>query len=55
MGFADYSDISDYSRSAVAALVKVGIITGSDDNKLYPKGNLTRAQTAAIIYRLMNM
>lgn len=54
-GFADYSAVSDYSRSAVAALVKAGIITGSDDNKLYPKGNLTRAQTAAIIYRLKNL
>ncbi|MDD4564881.1 MAG: S-layer homology domain-containing protein [Eubacteriales bacterium] len=54
-GYADYLAISDYSKSAVAALVKAKIITGSDDNKLYPQGNLTRAQISAIIYRLKNM
>lgn len=57
-GLAKYSDsgqISDYSKSAVAALVKAGIITGSDDNKIYPKGSLTRAQIAAIIYRVRNL
>ncbi len=53
--YADYTSISDYSRSALASLVKAGVITGSDDNKLYPKGNLTRAQTAAIIYRIKNL
>ncbi|MDD4565836.1 MAG: S-layer homology domain-containing protein [Eubacteriales bacterium] len=53
--YADYTSISDYSRSALASLVKAGVITGSDDNKLYPKGNLTRAQTAAIIYRIKDL
>ena len=52
--YYDSSVISDYSRSAVAALIKSGIITGSDDNKIYPQGNLTRAQVAAIIYRVIN-
>jgi hypothetical protein len=52
--FKDYHAISDYSTSAVAALVKAGIITGSDDNMVYPKGNLTRAQVAAIIHRVIN-
>jgi S-layer homology domain. len=51
-GFKDNSSISDYSKSAVSALVKAGIITGSDDSKIYPQGNLTRAQIAAIIYRI---
>jgi hypothetical protein len=53
--YSDGNSISDYSKSAVAALVKAGIITGSDDNKIYPQGSLTRAQTAAIIYRIKNM
>ena len=52
--FRDYSSISAYSKSAVATLVKAGIITGSDDNKIYPQGNLTRAQIAAIIFRVIN-
>jgi hypothetical protein len=53
--YSDSGSISDYSKSAVAALIKVRIITGSDDNKIYPQGNLTRAQIAAIIYRVKNL
>ena len=53
--YSDSGSISEYSKSAVAALIKVGIITGSDDNKIYPQGNLTRAQIAAIIYRVKNL
>ncbi len=53
--YADSSSISDYSKTAVAALIKAGIITGSDDNKIYPQGNLSRAQVAAIIYRVKNL
>jgi len=53
--YIDNRLISDYSRSAVAALIKAGIITGSDDNKIYPQGYLTRAQTAAIIYRVKSL
>lgn len=52
--FRDYNAISDYSRSAVAALVKASIITGSDDNMVYPQGGLSRAQVAAIIHRVIN-
>lgn len=53
--YSDGSSISDYSKSAVAALIKAKIITGSDDNKIYPQGNLSRAQIAAIIYRAKNL
>ena len=53
--YSDGGTISDYSKSAVAALIKAGIITGSDDNKIYPQGNLTRAQIAAIIYRVRSL
>ena len=53
--YGDGSSISEYSKSAVASLVKAGLITGSDDNKIYPQGSLSRAQTAAIIYRIKNM
>lgn len=49
--YKDYSSISDYAREGVAALVKAGVITGSD-GLLRPKSSLTRAETAAIIYRI---
>ena len=53
--YSDGGSISDYSKSSIAALIKAGIITGSDDNKIYPQGNLSRAQTAAIVYRVKNL
>jgi hypothetical protein len=50
-----YSDnylIDSYAKDAVAALIKAGIITGSDDNKIHPMENISRVQAAAIIYRI---
>jgi len=49
--FNDGSQISDYAKSAVAALVKSGIISGSY-NQIHPKDNLTRAEVASIIYKI---
>jgi len=37
---------------AIAALIKAGIITGSDDNKIHPMESITKAEAAAIIYRI---
>lgn len=50
-----YSDnylIDAYAKDAVAALIKAGIITGSDDNKIHPMESISRIQSAAIIYRI---
>jgi hypothetical protein len=49
--FNDSSMISGYARDAIANLVKSGIITGSN-NQIHPKDSITRAETAAIIYRI---
>lgn len=53
--YADSGSISDYAGSAVAALIKAGVITGDDDNLIHPRGNLTRVQVAAIVYRIKNL
>lgn len=50
--YTDVNQVSDYAKSAVAALVNAKVITGSDDNRLYPQGKLSRIQVAAIISRL---
>lgn len=50
--YSDYGFVSSYAREGVATLIKAGIITGSD-GKLNPKSSLTRAESAAIIYRIM--
>ncbi len=52
-----YSDsyvIDDYAKEAIASLIKSGIITGSDDNKIHPMESITRVQAAAVVYRVKN-
>ena len=48
--FTDADQISDYARSAVAALTKAGIINGMGDGTYSPATTLTRAQAAQLIY-----
>lgn len=50
-GFKDASDISGYAVNAVEALVREGIIKG-DCNAVNPMMPLTRAEAAAIIYKI---
>ncbi|ATW26161.1 chitobiase/beta-hexosaminidase C-terminal domain-containing protein [Candidatus Formimonas warabiya] len=52
-GFADGTEISDYAKEAMEALVKGGIITGSN-GKLDLKGRSTRAQMAQVLYNLLS-
>ncbi|MDF2989282.1 MAG: exported protein of unknown function, partial [Eubacterium sp.] len=45
------SKVSNYALESVAALVKNEIIAGSGGN-INPKQNVTRAETAAILYKI---
>lgn len=54
INFADSDEISDYASEAVNKLATAGIINGMNDGKFYPEKNLTRAEAAVLIYRLMN-
>ena len=52
--YPDASEVSDYAKAAVSWAVKKGIINGTTKNNvsyLDPKGQATRAQTAAILSR----
>lgn len=49
VNFADKSDISEYAKSAVAALAGYGIINGVGNNEFAPKTICTRAQAAKIV------
>ena len=51
--FSDSGDISDYAKSAVAALYEKGAINGKEDGKFYPLANLTRAECAKLIYEII--
>ena len=56
--FADEANISDYAMDALQTFNKLGIINGTGTNTsgqiiVNPKGNATRAETAAILHRFM--
>lgn len=49
--FTDAGQISSWAKDAADALVKTGIVRGSD-GKLYPTGTATRAEMAQVLYCL---
>ncbi|MBQ6999115.1 MAG: S-layer homology domain-containing protein [Clostridia bacterium] len=52
--FADDAYVSDWAKTSVNSLKKAGILSGSGNNMVNPKNNLTRAEAAKIIYGIMN-
>lgn len=53
-GFNDSNQIASYAIEGVSTLVKEGIVVGSE-NYINPLGNATRAELAAIIYKIYYM
>lgn len=51
--FSDNDKIADYARGAVSYLSDKKIING-DNGSFYPERSITRAETAAMIFRLLN-
>jgi len=51
--FKDAGDISPYATGNIAACVKAGIVYGTTENTLSPKDNITRAEVAVIVERLL--
>ncbi|MPM48117.1 hypothetical protein SDC9_94839 [bioreactor metagenome] len=52
--FTDKSSVSSYATTAVATLVKAKVVVGSS-GKINPSGNLTRAEMAVILYRVLKL
>lgn len=52
--FADSSDVSAYAVEAVRTLSAAGILTGYADDTIAPKASLTRAETAALLARVLD-
>jgi hypothetical protein len=52
-GFADSADASAFAKDSIAVCIKTGVISGKGNNLLAPKDNITRAEAAAIIQRLL--
>ncbi len=53
--FSDKDAVSNYAKTAVSALQQMGLINGKGDNKFMPKDNLTRAEAATMIWRMMKV
>lgn len=51
--FNDADEISEYAKEYVESLSRAGIIVGDENGKFNPTDNLTRAQAAVMIYRLI--
>ncbi len=52
--FADAANISAYAKTAVDWARANRIVNGKEGNLFDPKGSLTRAQTAVILYGYLN-
>jgi|GEM_PF-1149856 len=54
-GFSDTDQISGYAKNAVALAVSLGIVNGNSNGTLAPKAELSRAEFAVIIERLLGL
>ncbi len=50
--FSDGASVSDWAKSPISAMVENGYVNGSN-GKLNPKGNITRAEFAQLMYNLI--
>ncbi|RED84238.1 S-layer homology domain-containing protein [Cohnella phaseoli] len=51
--FKDRSSAASWARSGIADSVRAGVVTGRNATTLAPKAYITRAETAAIVQRLL--
>lgn len=52
--FTDARNVSTYAKEAMQWAVEAGIISGTDNHTLQPQANATRAETAAMLMRLVH-
>lgn len=51
--FTDSGEIAEWAREPVARAAALGLVNGMPDGTFAPNDNMTRAQAAAVIYRLI--
>ena len=50
--FSDYSSVSSYAKAAIKDLIGHGVVIGTN-GKIQPKSNITRAEMAVILHRVL--
>ncbi|MDF2924805.1 MAG: multidomain protein with s-layer y region, glug motif, ig motif, i-set domain, pkd domain [Paenibacillaceae bacterium] len=52
--FSDQGDIAGYAAESLAALVRAGLVEGTDKGSINPQGFASRAEAAVFLYRIYN-
>lgn len=55
MGFVDSAEVSGYANDAVVWATRAGLLSGDGEGQLDPKGTTTRAQTAQILMKFVEL
>lgn len=51
--YTDSSSIASYAKSGIGACIKMGLVNGESQSTLTPKRNITRAEAAVFVERLL--
>ncbi|MCX7841697.1 MAG: S-layer homology domain-containing protein, partial [Clostridia bacterium] len=51
--FKDSTQSAEWAAASIAECIKAGVVSGKDGKRLSPKDNITRAEVAAIVERLL--
>ncbi|OME91288.1 MULTISPECIES: S-layer homology domain-containing protein [Paenibacillus] len=54
-GYEDASQVARWAKPSVAILLSADIVQGSGDKGLTPKSTMTRAETVALMQRLLQV
>ena len=52
VSFTDGADIPDWAREGIKKLYTLGVVNGYEDGSILPLDNMTRAEAAAMMYKL---
>jgi len=52
-GLGDADKSAAYAKNSIASCIKAGIVSGRSGNLIAPKDNITRAEVAVIVKRLL--
>ena len=52
-GYTDGTTVSNYAKMSAAACIKTGVVLGSSTTTLSPRANVTRAEVAVMVQRLL--
>ena len=55
IAFSDEGEISEYAKTSVEKVQMAGVINGYADSSFKPKKTATRAESAVVIYKLINL